>query len=91
MAQAFSATAVSAVAVAAENAVHRNVMVQNRGPESIWVDLDGAATTTVSVEVGPGLPYSFPLPPGYAVNIRSTSASQVSPADTRIEIAETPG
>lgn len=85
MAVAVQATTTSQTALAAPS-VTRGVLVQNLGPEAIWVDLDGDATTTGSWQVPSGGSLAFVQGPGMAVRVRSTSAAQVSPADTRIGV-----
>lgn len=87
MATAYQLTTTSTPVVAAGN-LFRTVDIQNLGTEDIWVDRTGSATTTASMRVAPGQLYSFTLPPATTVNARAASTTQVSPADTRVEVLE---
>lgn len=59
------------------------VLIQNRGPNSIWVgnDINVSATTGIEVASGQSLRYTR-TPPG-GVYARAGTADQASPLDTR--------
>lgn len=87
MATAVQLTTTSGTLVAAAR-IHRVADIQNLGPDDIWVDRAGAATTTASLRVASGQLLSIPVGPGVTVTGRTTSTTQVSPDDTRVETSE---
>lgn len=63
----------------------RTVVVQNLGPNAIYVETAGAAATTTGVQVAAtsGV-VTLPIAPNATVTAIAATALQVSPADTRV-------
>jgi hypothetical protein len=75
----------STVVVAADEDQHRKVIVQNLGPNAIYLAVDIAATVAGGFKVAEtsGVSPVIPLPAGAVLYGITTSAIQSTPSDTR--------
>ncbi|HXJ48438.1 MAG TPA: hypothetical protein VNF91_04645 [Candidatus Acidoferrum sp.] len=81
---------VAVLASAATNIVPTNsttdigaVLIQNRGPNSIYIGNDNSVTTSTGLELAAGNAMSYRRNQPGGVWARAATADQVSPADTR--------
>lgn len=64
---------------------NQDVTVQNRGPNSIYVEVGGAAVIATSIEVTSGAVWMFRHPALTSLNA-ICSVLQVTPLDTRVMV-----
>lgn len=71
--------------VAADSDQHRKVVVQNLGPNAIYLAVGTAATVAGGLQVAAtgGISPEIALPPGTALNAITVTAIQSTPNDTR--------
>jgi hypothetical protein len=80
---AYQATTASTVMIDGTQDYAQNVFLQNRGPNSVWVEFGAAATVAGGVEIlANGGWLSLLLPPQITLNIICT-VLQATPLDTR--------
>ena len=84
---AFQVTTTTSVMLPATNNAYETVIIQNLGPNAIFVELAAttATTTGVSVAATTGT-LTVRRPPLTAISAITTAANQASPADTRFQI-----
>lgn len=85
--QALASAASDAIAASAHPFDYKDINVQNLGPNPIFVEIGGVATVAGGSRVDAGGSMTFRRAPNQRVSVIAATADQVSPADTRIQVA----
>lgn len=81
---AFQAQTTTSAMLAATNPTYETLLIQNLGPNAVYIAFDAAAATTTGTQiVATTGSITVRRPPYTAVNIIAATANQASPADTR--------
>ncbi len=70
--------------VPASDVAQRKILIQNLGPNSIFLDIGAVATATTGIVIAASGANTFTVAPGKAISA-ITTVLQVSPSDTRWE------